>query len=72
MGKLHVDKDDISRLAELLKKDVEIADNNLIVDLGGPKLSLTNLNTTGFFEQNGIRFQINARFESGALNVDFE
>ena len=70
MGKLHLEQDDITRLAELLKKDITITDDALIVDLGGPKLSLTKLTTEGHFEQNGIRFDISARFNGGELDVD--
>ena len=72
MGKLRLENEDITNLAEIFKKEIKASDDALIVDLGGSTLSLTNLTTSGFFEQNGVRFQINARFSSGALDVDFD
>ena len=72
MGKLHLQESDINRLAEILERDIAIEGDALIVDLGGPKLWLTALSTKGHFEQNGVRFDIAARFENGGLDVDID
>lgn len=72
MGKLRLENDDITNLTKLLKKDITITDDSLVVELGGPTLSLNNLTTSGHFEQNGVRFEIKARFSGGALDVDFD
>ncbi len=72
MGKLHLDQDDIKRLGGVFADQLRIEDGALTFTLKDTEFALSELNTSGHVEQKGIRFQINARYQRGELNVDFE
>ena len=72
MGKLHVESTDLGALEKLTSGKVTVKDGQIQVDMGGAAIVLDGLQTSGHFDQNGVRFDVGIRIADGNLEVDFQ
>ena len=72
MGKLHIERSDFGILERLTENRLSVTDDRIECDMGGSKIALDHLETTGCLERNGVRIELKIRMSNGSLEIDFQ
>ncbi len=75
MGKLKLTTEDLHAIAEAYgsgQPKVSVSADEIEIEAKGVRLFLGALTTSGAIEREGVRLALQANYEDGKLQVDFE
>lgn len=72
MGKLRIERADFDILEKLSGDRLSVHEDRVDWRAGDLVVSLTELDSRGFFDQNGVRIEFDARLRDGNVEIDFK